>query len=409
MKVVHIVKLPDGGATWCAMRISDALRKQGVDSSLLLMQGKPSKGIDIAKPYWLYKPHQNSIVRLLMKLLKLLVRPNYEYYKWRRKKAEKTSSEFFTSPLTDYISLPDHPAIKNADIVQLHWIADFVDFPSFFQRVKKPIIWRIADENPGLGGFHFKMNLQKANDIYKQLDADYAKIKKKAILRGNTPHLVAISTMMKHFFENNDILKNCPITLIHNGVEGNLFQMFDRTCAREKLGLPLDKKIFLFSSYKIEDKRKGLSLLIEALERLEDDNLCLVCLGGYDAVPQSDIQIICAGLVRDKEQLSQYYSAADFFVLSSFQEAFSQTPLEAMSCGTPVIAFPCSGAADLINDINGVLCNDFTVDALYDGINVALNKSFNREQIRKDVLDRFSYERIAEQYIRLYNSLLNEK
>ena len=185
--------------------------------------------------------------------------------------------------------------------------------------------------------------------------------------------------------------------------------MFDRESSREKLGLPLDKKIFLFSSYKIEDKRKGLSLLIEALERLEDDNLYLVCLGGYDAVPESKIKIVCAGLVRDKEQLSQYYSAVDFFVLSSFQEAFAQTPLEAMACGTPVISFPCSGAANLIKEANGVLCRDFTVDALYDGINVALNKSFNREQIRKDVLDRFSYDKIAEQYINLYNSLLNEK
>jgi len=409
MKIVHLSKLPDGGATWCAMRISNALSAKGEDSKILLMQGLPSQGISIAEPYWLYKRYNNSIIRMLMKILKVVARPQFEYYKWQRKQAEKTEGEFFTSPLTDYISLHKHPYIKAADIIHLHWVADFIDYPSFFRYVKKPIVWTIHDENPGLGGFHYQTHQQQANDVYRKLDADYAIIKKKAILRGNTPHLVAISTMMKHFFENNDILKNCPITLIHNGVEGNLFQMFDRESSREKLGLPLDKKIFLFSSYKIEDKRKGLSLLIEALERLDDDNLCLVCLGGYDAVPESKIKIVCAGLVRDKEQLSQYYSAVDFFVLSSFQEAFAQTPLEAMACGTPVISFPCSGAADLINDINGVLCNDFTVDALYDGINVALNKSFNREQIRKDVLDRFSYDKIAEQYINLYNSLLNEK
>ena len=39
MKVVHITKLPDGGASWRAMRICRALRKQGIDAEMLLMQG----------------------------------------------------------------------------------------------------------------------------------------------------------------------------------------------------------------------------------------------------------------------------------------------------------------------------------------------------------------------------------
>ena len=408
MKVVHITKLPDGGATWCAMRISKALQKSGIESSMLMMQGAAAEGISIAKPDWLYTRFENPLLRILMKGLKVLVRPRYEYYKWRRKQSEKSEPAFFSSPLTDYTRLPNHPSIKQADIVHLHGVADFVDYPSFFQKTKKPIVWTIHDENPGMGGFHYQLHQLQSNAIHKKLDKEYATIKKKAISKGNKPHLVAISIMMKGFLEHNDILKGCHITLIHNGVEGDQYQFLDRVSARENTKLPLDKKIFLFSSYKIEDKRKGLSLLIEALERQNDDTIHLVCLGKYESVPKAKIGITCAGLVRDKEQLSQYYSAADFFVLSSFQEAFAQTPLEAMSCGTPVISFPCSGAADLIRDYNGVLCNDFTVNALYDGINKAMSKSFNREQIRKEVLDRFSYDKIAEQYIKLYNSLLSE-
>lgn len=405
MKVIHISKLPDGGATWCAMRISDALREKGIDSKMLLMQGKPSNTIAIVAPDWLYRRYENIFVRLVMKGLKFVFRPQYEYYKWRRKQAEKTKGEFFTSPLTDFTSLPSHPYIKDADIVHLHWIADFVDYPSFFRKIKKPIVWTIHDENPGLGGFHYQTHLQQANGVYQKLDAKYAAIKKKAISQGNRPHLVAISTMIKHFFEHSDILRDCPITLIHNGVEGNLYQMLDKEQSRVQLGLPTDKKIFLFSSYKIEDKRKGLSLLIEALERLGEDSVLLVCLGAYEAIPNAKVCVHCAGLIHDKEQLSRYYSAADFFVLSSFQEAFAQTPLEAMSCGTPVISFPCSGAADLINERNGVLCNDFTVDALYEGIRTAMSRIYGRDSIRKEVLARFSYDIIADQYISLYKSI----
>lgn len=409
MKVVHVTKLPDGGATWCAMRISEALQKEGVDSTMLLMQGECDDGISIACPDWLYKRYDNFPVRLLMKVLKFVVRPKYEYYKWRRKRAEATGGAFFTSPLTDYTSLPKHPAIKSADIVHLHWVADFIDYPSFFGKIRKPIVWTIHDENPGLGGFHYQTHLQQANTIYQKLDAEYAVIKKRAISQGNHPHLVAISTMMQHFFEHSDILKGCPITLIHNGVEGNLYQMLDKGQSRVHLGVPKNRRVFLFSSYKIEDKRKGLSLLIEALERLNDASVLLVCLGGYDAIPNAKVDVHCVGLIRDKELLSRYYSAADFFVLSSFQEAFAQTPLEAMSCGTPVISFPCSGAADLINERNGVLCDDFTVDSLYEGIRNAMNRIYNRDSIRKEVLDRFSYDKIAEQYIELYTHLLNDK
>ena len=49
MKVVHITKLPDGGASWCAMRICRALRKQGIDAEMLLMQGQTSNHISIVE------------------------------------------------------------------------------------------------------------------------------------------------------------------------------------------------------------------------------------------------------------------------------------------------------------------------------------------------------------------------
>ena len=80
--------------------------------------------------------------------------------------------------------------------------------------------------------------------------------------------------------------------------------------------------------------------------------------------------------------------------------------MEAMACGTPVIAFPCSGARDLINDKNGVVCEDYTVDALQGGIEKAIKHKFNGEEIRTDLLNRFSYDIIAKQYIELYKSLI---
>lgn len=410
MKIVHINKLPDGGASWCAMRISNALAQHGIDSKMLLMQGTPSENTSIAKIDWLYKTYKNIFMRLIIKAIRLILRPRFERLTYKRKKAAKSSNAFFTSPITAYTNIINHPLIKEADIVHLHWVSDFIDFPSFFKKVNKPIVWTIHDENPGLGGFHYALHKDTASKEYLALDKEYEAIKQKAINGKNRPHLVAISQMMYSFFKNNKILKDCPITLIHNGVDCKTFHPLNSFQCRHELNIPNNTKVFLFSSFQIEDTRKGLHILIPALEALKNKNIILICLGNYKAIPQSHyIQIRCAGMIKDTEMLSKYYSAADYFVLSSFQEAFAQTPLEAMACGTPVIAFPCSGIPELINKTNGVICEDFTVNALNKGITQALNSSYDRKEIQEDIISRFSYEIIAKQYIKLYKKILNKE
>lgn len=406
MKIIHINKLPDGGAAWCARRISDALCAQGVDSQLLLMQGNAAEGVTIAAKDKLYRYGGSLLKRLWFKLLKLIVRPQFEYFKWKRHQAEKNGKAFFTSPLTEYQSLAHHPLVQDADVIHLHWVADFVDFPSFFHQVKKPIVWTVHDENPGLGGFHYRTALQDASPAYLRLDQSFAHIKADAIRHGSKPHLVAISQAMKTYFGQSEVLKGCPVTVIHNGVEPDKYHLLNREVCRDKLGIAHDRKVFLFSSYAIEDKRKGLSLLIEALQNLQDDHVTLFCLGHYLAIPDTTLDIHCVGLVDDKEMLSVYYSAANYFVLCSFQEGFAQTPLEAMACGTPVVAFPCSGVPELITPLNGVMCEDFTVNALMAGIRRAMQTVYNRKLIRTDVLKRFAYDIIAKQYIELYKEIL---
>jgi glycosyltransferase involved in cell wall biosynthesis len=164
--------------------------------------------------------------------------------------------------------------------------------------------------------------------------------------------------------------------------------------------------MFLFAAQDIHEDRKGLKELIGALEELKIPNTLLVCLGNFIAIHNASFEIRCEGFVGNNRLQSLYYSAADFFVLPSFQEAFCQTPIEAMACGTPVVAFPCSGASDLINEDNGVVCEYFTADALANGIKTAMSREYDPKIIREDVINRFSYDKIAQQYIELYKKVL---
>ncbi len=65
------------------------------------------------------------------------------------------------------------------------------------------------------------------------------------------------------------------------------------------------------------------------------------------------------------------------------------------------------GTEELITKANGVQCDDFTVDSLYNGIKSAMNRQFDAKEIRQDMIARFSPEKIAKQYLEIYKELLD--
>jgi glycosyltransferase involved in cell wall biosynthesis len=93
--------------------------------------------------------------------------------------------------------------------------------------------------------------------------------------------------------------------------------------------------------------------------------------------------------------------------MPSRQEAFAQTPLEAMACGLPVVAFPCSGTEELINVCNGVRAEDFSRDSLKSALKKAMAASYTRDTIRKDVLTRFGLKNTVDKYSGVYTEVLN--
>ena len=74
-------------------------------------------------------------------------------------------------------------------------------------------------------------------------------------------------------------------------------------------------------------------------------------------------------------------------------------------CARPVVAFPVGCAAEIINVQNGVVCSDFTLEALQAGITTLMSRSYDAAVIRQDMKNRFSPEKIAKQYCCLYGEL----
>lgn len=419
MNILHINTLQTGGAALCAQRICKALIKNGINSKMLVAKGETNEYTEIAYPdptlsdSWYSNPVKGKLKHLLMRTPWFWDKEKIDLELQKAIK-ESTTHPYIHLPFSEYKNITEHPLIKWADIIHLHWVAGILDYPSFFKKINKPIVWTLHDKHPAIGLMHYKSLFFHLPTSYEIIDEKCIKVKKKAIQKCRSQiHLVAISQQMTNICNKSRILKNLPIIHIANGVDVDIFKPYNKKEYRKSLGIPHDATVFLFSACLIWDKQKGLIRTIKALEKLHLKNTYLICVGENNNKDfySNSLNIIFTGTINNQVELAKLYSTSDFFCLSSFEETFAQTPLEAMACGTPVISTPCSGAPDLIRQFNGVLCSGFNNEDIAKGIKEALTyqntQGYSISKIRNYIVNNYSYDIIAKQYIDLYNSILN--
>jgi D-inositol-3-phosphate glycosyltransferase len=138
------------------------------------------------------------------------------------------------------------------------------------------------------------------------------------------------------------------IGVIPCGVNLELFHSADKQSARQRLGLTAGKIILYVGRI---DPLKGLDQLIRAIPYLQKDLRPRLVIIGGDENSRHELERL-QGLSRElkvqnsvdflgtikHEQLPQYYNAADLCAIPSYYESFSLVALEALACGTPVVA-----------------------------------------------------------------------
>lgn len=411
MKVVHIAFSDYGGAGIATMRIHKALLNQGIDSKMLVAEKRSSEetiAVANESPGLAYTPPRNKVLRKFFNMMRKrgAFLTTKEKYDRMVRLIPSNHRSFFTSPLSQY-DLAKHPLVNNADLVHLHWVANFIDYPSFFPNIDKPVVWTLHDENLAYGGFHYRQERERFYPYYSAIEDAYCNIKQSSLVRCNNIHVVALSRMMNDFYATRSFLGDREITVIHNGIDTSTFRIFDKQIGRQVYHIPSNNLVIVFCCVNLNDKRKGLAELIEAIERMNRDDVTLLCIGNGRYEGKTLLDIRYTGPIANSDLLAMTYSCGDVFALPSYQEAFAQAPLEAVACGLPIVAFPCSGMEELINDNNGVKCETFSVQALLDGLNMVLCRPYDRQALHNDIEKRFSINTIALKYRDLYNSILS--
>ena len=410
MKILHINRTDCGGAANACLRLHEGLLNAGIDSKVLIMRKTNNHFREV---YAHESKIRNRCLARMVQILKKLLSLNRIVLKLYLKKLRPKSLERISFPVSN-IDITKSKLFREADIIHLHWVSNFLDYKSFFSKCKKPIVWTFHDQNPFLGVEHYAEKLlspdeqgfpvvRQFNDFELKIEEKYKRIKREIF--ENTPiNIIALCNWMKNEITDSQMFPIANINIVPNGIDCNLFKILDKEKCRKILNLPLNKKIILFVSDYVNNNRKGLSYL----KKVNSNDFIICSAGGKMAFNDKNTNFIELGKLYD-QQLNVAYCAADLFVIPSLMDNLPNTVIEALLSGVPVVSFPVGGMFDLIKQkFNGYMAKDISVSALSDALDLFFREGvdWSPEEIRKDAIERYDISVQVKNMTSIYKNIL---
>ena len=421
MKVVHVsYSDPKGGAGRAAYRLHRGLLEIGCDSRMLVGQTTDSEDetvIQLQRDGGDLPPEAVEIDLV------------HRYYIQANR--SDISNTHFSLQQPGY-TLTSHPEIRNADVVNLHWVSGIVSPETARQLVEagKILVWTFHDMRQITGGCHYPAGCERFTSDCSpcpQLLVDPCELTKTQLQAGVRAlakldwtavcpsRWLAGMVRKSHFAGLN-------VEVIANGVDHETFRPLDVVSTRKALGLDSGKAFLCVGSQRLIEKRKGLESIREVLRRLarapgtgkeiRTGRWQLICFG-FDTEKLEDCgwRVNSFSYVESEAKLCQLYCASSALLVCSSEDNLPNTIMEAMSCGCPTVAFDIGGCPDLVDSgINGYLvpAGDAAAAAEFCGRLLAEADLKNRLALaaREKVCEEFTLERQAKSYLALYERLV---
>lgn len=417
------------GSGTASRRLHEGLIAAGVDSRLWVK--RPKRGGLPADPQlngidWPLRTSPSPLQRWIENTIFF---GRKQWNKWRMAAAlygRQPGFEVFTTASRDR-QTPFDRQVFQGNVLHLHWVTGLLDWPSFFASVPDnlPIVWTLHDMNPLTGGCHhaddcreFMSACRACPQLGPHSGADLAAttfVVKQAAYSGKQLHLVTPSRWLERHVRNSALMRGaCSIQTIRNGLDISVYRPQEKLTARRHLGIPADRLIVGFGADSLKNPRKGIAELFEAFAKLTQfDRICGITLGRKE-LPDSGLprpRIFPMGYVQDAHRQTQIYSAMDVFALPSWGENMPQMAIEAMACGTPVIAFDVGGTPEIVRpDDTGLLAPLRDCHRLATHLSWCLENPDQLRQMgirgRKLIEDEFDLRQTTATYQKLYESAL---
>jgi len=421
LKVVHLNTYDgNGGAGRGCLRLSNALTAQGVDSKIVVhYQFGHDPHIKTFNSNAFQKGWAAASIILERVLAKRYLKPLRTPF----------SFTWFGR------SVVNHPDVKAADVIHLHWINHGFLNPKHLAELanlKKPIVWTFHDSNAFTGGCHVRYTcehfLRECGNCPLLINAHDNDISHRQWLQKNQAYanldfnIIAPSSWMLNSVLKSSLMMSRVAQRIPNTLETDIFKPIDKTEAKKKAALNPDKFVFLSGFMPSrKDLHKGTQYLLDSLEILkirlgknaEDIELVVFGNRNTEGVPEFPFKTTFLGTITDDAQLANCYAAADAFLIPSLEDNLPYTVMESLACGTPVVAFATGGIPDMVqHEYNGYLAEYRSSESFADGMEWAISHggtSALQKNACQTVMDKFSEEVVAKQHIALYQELVDKK
>ncbi|MGZ0015746.1 glycogen synthase [Yeosuana sp. AK3] len=248
--------------------------------------------------------------------------------------------------------------------------------------------------------------------------------------------VIAVSKETKEDVLKYFNVEESKIKVIYNGINLQQYNITTNSSTLDEYGIDKSKPFVLFVGR--ITRQKGIIHLVNAIKYIDPETQIVLCAGAPDTkdigkemedavnnVKKTRHNVIWIDKMLEKEQIIQLYSHADVFCCPSIYEPFGIINIEAMACGTAVVASAVGGIKEVVVDgETGILVpleqqkaapfepvdpDKFARD-LANGINTLISNKELRETMalkgRKRVEDYFDWSSIAKQVEDLYQSLI---
>lgn len=410
MKVLHLSTYgATSGAGVATLRLLEAERLRGINAELLLMAPceEPSSAI-----------HSLS-------------NRKSHYYKWQCRlwgeRAIVALLNGFNREQTFKLSLgwlgiskqALLPYLEGVDIIHLHWTQHaFLSLSTLESicQLSKPIVITLHD-------YWWAQGIQQMGTS-ERLSAPLHKIdknirqRKQRLMALYPIHWVPVSDALSRAVSHSELHPSKGISTIGNALSSDYYEQALRQDS-STTSEPSKLYQIIFVATRIDDPVKGWNYLIAALQHLSalaeeqtaQMRLTLVgTISDHALLQQIPLPVRYLGSIAETDRLQELYQESSVLISTSEQESFGQTLLEALACGTPVIARDSGGPADIILEgINGRLVAHDQPEEMATALweHFSGRSSYEAEACRSSAL-RFAPETIAQQYAQLYERLLND-